>query len=120
MENPVFVTLRDQKLELEFTMAAWDRLEEEIGTLDELEEKLTARGRLRVIARAAAILAQHQDPEITAEYIFSLMEPRDVRAVSTAIVKAITQGLSMEEKPDGGQMHDVVLEEIDAKKERAD
>ena len=118
-KQSISITLQGETFPLRFTMEAWEKLEDEICTLDELEEQMQKKGRLRVIVQVAALLAQPDQPEVTPEYIFNAMEPRDVRRVTAAIMQAITDGLKMEEKQDEGEIHDVVLEEIEAKKERA-
>ncbi len=119
MKKPVILNLQGNEIELRFTMAAWERMEDEICTLEELRERMQQKGRLRLIAQVAALLAQDAQPETTAEYIFSSMRPADLRAVSAAIMQAITDGLSMDEKADGKKARDAVLEEIESKKEKA-
>ena len=116
MRLPTVIKLQGQEIELRFTMGSWERLEDEVCTLDELEEKLQGKGRLRLIAKVASILSvQALEPDM----LFAMMQPADVRGVTAAIMKAITDGLKMEEKQGEGEIHDVVLEEIDAKKEKA-
>ena len=116
MRFPTVIKLQDNEIEFKFTMAAWERLEDEVCSLDELEEKLQGKGRLRLITKVASILSvQPLGPDA----LFDMMRPADVRRVTAAIMQAITDGLKMEEKQGESDVHDVVLEEIDAKKEKA-
>lgn len=119
MKKPVILNLHGNEIELRFTMSVWERLEDEICTLEEFQKRMQQKGRLRLIAQVAAILAQDAQPEITAEFIFNSMRPADLRTVSTAVMQAITNGLSMDEKADGENVRDAVLDEIESKKEKA-
>lgn len=116
MKDPTVIKLQGYEFRLKFTMDAWERLENEVCPLDDLQAKLGGEGRLRTITKVASIMAE---PAAEPDALFRLMEPRDVRAMTAAIMAAITEALKMEEEPDGGQAHDVVLEEIDAKKNEA-
>ena len=116
MRFPTVIQLQDHEIKLEFTMAAWERLEDEVCSLDELEDKLQGKGRLRLITKVASILAvQPMEPDA----LFAMMRPADVRKVTAAILQALTAGLKMEEKQGESAVHDVIREEIDAKKEKA-
>lgn len=119
MKKPVILNLQGNEIELRFTMAAWERMEDEICTLEDLQKRMQQQGRLRLIAQVAALLSQDAQPGTTAEMIFDNMRPADLRTVSAAVMQAITDGLTMDEKADGEEARDAVLEEIESKKEGA-
>lgn len=117
MGKRVFVTLHGQKIELRFTMCAWETIENDIAPLEELTAKMQQKGRLRLIPRVVSILAAESG--MTAEQVFEAMEPADVRQCTDAIMRAITAGLRMDEKGEEGKPKDAVLEEIESKKNQA-
>ena len=104
---------------LRFTMDVWERLETEIGLIGEIPDMISKRrDRLRMSSRVAAIMAA--DEAVTPETIWANMEPRDLRVLNAVIMQAISENLAMEtETEDENAVHDVVLEEIEAKKETA-
>lgn len=104
---------------LHFTMDIWERLENEVALIGDIGDKIsTGRNRLRTSAQVAAILAD--DEAVTADAIWHAMIPPDLRTLNTAITLCITENMKMETtQEDEGEIHDVILEEIEAKKETA-
>ena len=107
------------ELSLRFTMDIWDRLESEICMIGDIGDKIsTDRDRLHNTARIAAIMADNE--KVTEAAIWANMEPKDLRHLNNAITRCISENLAMEvEKEDEDAVHDVVLEELEAKKETA-
>ena len=107
------------ELTLHFTMGIWERLENEICMIGDVGEKISeGKDRLRTSAKIAALMAD--DPNVTEENIWANMEPRDVRELNKGIMQAVAENLAMETaQEDEGEVHDVILEEIEAKKEPA-
>ena len=107
------------ELTLHFTMDIWERMENEICMIGDVGDRISqGKDRLRTSARIAALMAD--DAAVTEETIWANMEPRDVRALNQAIMEAVAENLAMETaKDDEGEIHDVILEEIEAKKEPA-
>lgn len=104
---------------LRFSMDVWEKLESEICMIGDIGEKISnGKDRLRSAAKIAAIMAA--DENVTADSIWANMEPRDLRVLNTAITRCISENLFMEtETDDENAVHDVVLEELEAKKETA-
>lgn len=104
---------------LHFTMDIWERLESEVCMIGDIGEKIsTGKNRLRTSAQVAAILAD--DETVTAETIWQAMTPAELRTLNNAITLCISENLKMETtQEDEGAIHDVVLEELEAKKETA-
>lgn len=104
---------------LRFTMDIWERLENEVAMIGDIGEKISAgKNRLRASAQVAAILAD--DENVTSDTIWQAMVPADLRRLNTAITLCISENLKMETtQEDEGEIHDVILEEIEAKKETA-
>ena len=107
------------EITLRFTMDIWARLESDVCPIGDIGDRISfGKDRLRDSARIAAIMAA--DEHVTSDTIWQNMEPRDVRRLNSAITQAIAENLSMEvETEDEGAVHDVVLEELEAKKETA-
>ena len=104
---------------LHFTMDIWERLETDFCMIGDVGEKISeGKDRLRTSAKIAALMAD--DPNVTEESIWANMEPRDVRELNNGIMQAVAENLAMETaQEDEGDVHDVILEEIEAKKEPA-
>ena len=104
---------------LRFSMDVWEKLESEICMIGDIGEKISkGKDRLRASAKIAAIMCA--DEGVTEADIWANMEPRDLRALNTAISQVIAENLAMETETDKeNTVHDVVLEDIEAKKETA-
>ena len=120
MTKEITVKLRNgYEFSLHFTMDVWEALEKSVCLIGDIGEKISeGKDRLRNSAKIAAIMAA--DSNATEEAIWANLEPRDVRTLNNAITRCISENLAMEtETDDEGAVHDVVLEEIEAKKEPA-
>ena len=107
------------ELSLRFTMDIWAKLESEICMIGDIGDKITNdKDRLHTAVRIAAIMTGNE--KIAAATIWGNMEPRDLRALNDSITRCISENLAMEtETEDENAVHDVVLEELEAKKETA-
>ena len=110
-------TLNGKNYPLTFSLDAMEQIEDEIGTMDTLNDAMTGKGRVRNIRRVLEILS---DGEITQEALSLHMRPAQLPHAMEAIWQAIGEGMRMETQEDAdGEETDVVLEEI-AKKETGD
>lgn len=112
------ITIGGTEYKLTFTMDAFEKIEDEIGMVDELTDKLTGKGRVRTVRRLLQILS---GGEITEEIIARKMIPAQIAQAITAIWAAIGEGMSMETTENQGEEEevDVALQEIE-KKETGD
>lgn len=110
--------LGGREIALQFTMDAWEKIEDEICMIDALGDKMAGKGRLRAVAQILSILAVEP---ITPEQIWAMLTPPAVKAATNAIWEAVAQGMNMEtNQEDDGAIHDVILEEIEKKETGAD
>ncbi len=107
------------ELTLRFTMDVWAKIESEICMIGDIGDKISNdKDRLQIAVKLASIMTG--GAKIPAAEIWGNMEPCDMRKLNKAIMQVITENLAMEtETEDEGAVHDVVLEEIEAKKETA-
>jgi len=112
------ITLGGTEYKLTFTMDAFEQIEDEIGMVDELTDKLTGKGRIRTVRRLLQILS---GGEITEEIIACKMIPAQIAQAIMAIWAAIGEGMSMETTEDQGEEEevDVALQEIEKKEPEA-
>ena len=110
----VFLTIAQHEYELVFGMPEWLKFEDEIGMIEDFEDIVNRKGRLRIIPKMVAILSVEQP--VSAEQILRDMEPEDVREAVFRLRRAIQVGLRMTvEKGDENEVVDEVLEEIEKK-----
>lgn len=112
------IILDNHEIELQFTTPVWEKIEEKIGLIDNFEELMSSKGRLRRIAEMVAIMNVQQP--CSAEEIFRKMEPSDVRLIVAELRQVIRHGLKMDVKKGEDQVVDEVLEEIEKKETQAD
>lgn len=112
------VTIGNHEYEFDFTMPVWEKFENEVCLIDDFDQMMNQKGRLRKIALAAAILSVEQP--VSAEKLFRDMTPADVRVVVAEIRAAIRKGLKMEVKQGEDRVVDEVLEELEKKETQAD
>lgn len=105
--------LAGKEIPLRFDMQAWEEIENTCCLIGDLGDRINQKGRLRLGAKVAAILAH--DPQITEDWIFQHMRPADFRLLAEAVTGAIAQGLAMEQEQDDGEVRDVILDEIEKK-----
>ena len=102
------IVIAGKTINLTFNMHDWERVEDEVCTLDELDSALTKKGRIKNIYKLVAILAH--DEVITPEWLSLNVQPYQIKAlvqeINTTIIKALNR------KDDDNTVHDTVLEEI--------
>lgn len=105
-------TVSGHEYTLRFSMATWEKIEDDVCPVDDLGDKLAGRGRIRAIIQVFAILAGVDPDEIR-----NTAEPSDLRGMMQAIWKAINTGMKMTTQPGDDREVDVTLEEIEKKEE---
>ena len=105
-------TVSGHEYTLKFSMATWEKLEDEVCAVDDLGDKLAGRGRIKAIINTFAILAGVDPDEIR-----NTAEPSDMRSMMQAIWKAINAGMKMVTQSGDDREVDVTLEEIEKKEE---
>lgn len=113
-----------RKAELLLTMQSWEEMEEEVGLLDDFDELMTGRERLKNMRLCAEVLSregarQGKGEELPADWLREHMRPAQVRLLSSAIRLAVTEGMRMETTKGEDQATDAILAKIE-KKEPAD
>lgn len=112
--NQTTIILKKREIALKFTIDAWEQMENEVCTLDELDAKMASKGRLRVIAALLSILSQYSaGPALTKDEAWALLCPANVKRASDGIVKEVVRAMKMESENDDDGVVDVVLEEIE-------
>ena len=107
------IIIGGKEYNLQFTMAVWERLENEICMVEEFDETMVQKGRLRKAAKLVSIMSEEP---VTAEEIWNAMKPADVRNIVGEAREIIREGLKMKvKKDDEDKVVDVVLEEIEKK-----
>lgn len=114
------ITINDRTAELILSMASWEEMEEAVGTLDEFDDLMTGRQRLRSMRMCAEILAregarQGKGDELPADWLKENMQPAEVRLLGAALRLAITEGMRMQTKQGGDQATDRILAQIEKK-----
>ena len=126
-EKGACIRIGARALRLRLNMAALEDIEAQYGTLGGLLDALASGERaLEAMYDALAILAngelqaQEKDPDVTPAWIRCRMRPGQIGAAQAAMQAAIAEGMRMEEgDADGDGPVDVVLEEIESKKNTA-
>lgn len=114
------ITINDRTAELILSMASWEEMEEAVGTLDEFDDLMTGRQRLRNMRMCAEILAregarQGKGDELPADWLKENMQPAEVRLLGAALRLAITEGMRMQTKQGEDQATDRILAQIEKK-----
>ena len=122
MENKFTVEIGGRVIPLKYTMRELADMEEAIGTMDQFKELiLTGRKRLRNTATAIRIMGNAglkeagQAADLTDDWLLDNMDTQKIKAYQIAVLGAFTGGWKMETEEE--KEHDVVLEEIERKKE---
>ena len=122
MENKFTVEIGGREIPLKYTMRELADMEEQIGTMDQFRDLiLEGRKRLRNMAAAIRIMgnaglkAAGQEPDLTDDGILDAMETSKIKTYQIAVLAAFTGGWKMETEEE--KEHDVVLEDIERKKE---
>ena len=116
------VRLGEREIPLKFTMEEFAEIEETIGNLSLIDEiLLQGKQRIRNLATAIRIMGNAglagagEKPDLTDKTVMDLMKPRKLVEYQTAAISAINQGMLVESNED--EVHDIVLEDIETKKE---
>lgn len=122
MENKFTVEIGGRVIPLKYTMRELADMEEQIGTMDQFRDLiLEGRKRLRNMAAAIRIMGNAglkeagQEPDLTDDKVLDAMDPNKMKTYQIAVLAAFTGGWKMETEEE--KEHDVVLEEIERKKE---
>ena len=122
MENKFTVEIGGREIPLKYTMRELADMEEQIGTMDQFRDLiLEGRKRLRNMAAAIRIMGNAglkeagQEPDLTDDGVLDAMDPQKMKAYQISVLAAFTGGWKMETEEE--KEHDVVLEEIERKKE---
>ena len=116
------VRLGEREIPLKFTMEEFAEIEEAVGNLSLIDEiQLKGKQRIRNLATAIRIMGNAglagagEKPDLTDKIVMNLMKPRKLVEYQTAAISAINQGMLVESNED--EVHDIVLEDIERKKE---
>lgn len=109
--------------DLVLDMTSWEAIEEEVGRLDDFDEMLESRQRLRYIRQIVSIMAAEgnrlgRGEPMPADWIKENAKPYHGRMMSTAIKLAVVEGMRMESNKDaesGDVVVDAALSEIEKK-----
>lgn len=116
------VEIGGRVIPLKYTMPELADMEEAIGTMDQFRDLiLTGRKRLRNMATAirimgnAGLIEKGEKGDLTDEWVLDNMDTGKVKTYQIQILAAFTGGWKMETEEE--KEHDLVLEEIERKKE---
>ena len=122
MENKFTVEIGGRVIPLKYTMRELADMEEQIGTMDQFRDLiLEGRKRLRNMASAVRIMGNAglkdagEADDLTDDWLLDNMDPGKIKAYQIAVLAAFTGGWKMETEEE--KEHDVVLEEIERKKD---
>ena len=125
MEN-VTLKIGERKIPLRFRMNQFIEIEETVGNLGEVRDLiLNGKHRLSNLVTVIRILgnaglkAAKQEPDLTDEWLKENMDPHALRAYQIGVLACLTQESysEAEEEKNENTERDLVLEEINAKKE---
>lgn len=120
------ITIQKREIPLRFDMTAYEMIEARWEGYAEMLDALSARKtrsrtlcELIAIFGNAALIAQGREPDLTHDWVASNMSPRQRGEADRAVGAAIREGMRMEEDEADEAPQDVVLEELEAKKNGA-
>ena len=118
----ITVEIGGRVIPLKYTMRELADMEEQIGTMDQFRDLiLEGRKRLRNMASAVRIMGNAglkdagEADDLTDDWLLDYMDPGKIKAYQIAVLAAFTSGWKMETEEE--KEHDVVLEEIERKKD---
>ena len=119
----ITVEIGGRVIPLKYTMRELADMEEQIGTMDQFRDLiLEGRKRLRNMAAAIRIMGNAglkdagEEADLTDDGVLDAMDPNKMKTYQIAVLAAFTGGWKMETEEE--KEHDVVLEEIERKKEK--
>ena len=117
------VKIAGQEIPLRYTMRELADMEEAIGTMDNFRDLiLKGKRRLRNMVTAirimgnAALEKEGKNPALTDDWLLDHMDPGQIKSYQIAVLGAFTDGFRMEIENQQGR--DLVLEELERKKEK--
>ena len=125
MDN-LTLKIGDRKIPLRFRMKQFIELEEELGNLIDIKEKLLSdRHRLKTLVFTIRVLgnagleAAGEEPDLTEEWLEEHMEPHGLMAYQIAVLACLSKETASQaqQEENENKERDLVLEEINAKKE---
>lgn len=109
------------EIPLLFNVGVWGDIEEQVCTMNELEEYMTGKKRVSTVVKMVAIMGnaalveQGKKPVLTEQWLRKNMPPKTVTEAQMAIMEAITEGMTTETVQKDGEEIDLVLAEIEKK-----
>ena len=117
------VKIAGQEIPLRYTLRELSAMEEAIDTMDNFRDLiLKGKRRLRNMVTAirimgnAALEKEGKNPALTDDWLLDHMDPGQIKAYQIAVLGAFTDGFRMENENQQGR--DLVLEELERKKEK--
>lgn len=117
------MTIGGREIPLRYTMLELADMEEAIGTMDNFRDLiLKGKQRLRNMAAAIRIMGNSglshagETADLTDEWLLNHMDPGKLKSYQITVLGVFTNGFEMETNNEGGE-RDLVLEEIERKKE---
>ena len=122
--DSVIIKIGGREIPLRFRMNQFIQAEQEVGNLGEIEENILNgkdRGQnlvkmIRIMGNAGLKHAGEKD-DLTDEWLAEEMLPGLLRAYQMAVLACMTIETSIESKEDESEERDLVLEEINKKKD---
>lgn len=127
-EKGACIRIGGRALPMALNMAALERIDARFGSFGQMLGAMEEMGEgdCGNMLEVAAILAcgaqemRDEAPDVTADWIKRHMRPSQITALSRAVGEAISEGMRREEGDPGDDApQDVVLEELEAKKNTA-
>ena len=125
MDN-ITLNIGDKKIPLRFRMNQFIELEEKLGNLGEIRDKITTdRSRLTnlvfviMVLGNAGLKAEGQEPDLTEEWLRENMEPHALMAYQIAVLGCLSKENESQAAREENEHkeRDLVLEELQAKKD---
>lgn len=117
------ITIGGREIPLRYTMRELADMEEAIGTMDNFRDLiLQGKKRLRNMAAAIRIMGNSglshagEKADLTDDWLLDHMNPGKLKSYQITVLGVFTAGFEMETNSDGRE-RDLVLEEIERKKE---
>ena len=125
--NNIRIKIGERDIPLKFTMREFGDIEEQIGNLGEirkliLEDKKRSRNLVAVlrILGNAWLKAEGKEPDLTDDWLLEEMDPHLLMAYQLAVLACMSRDTESEaaKEENESKERDLVLEEINEKKER--
>ena len=125
--NNIRIKIGERDIPLKFTMREFGDIEEQIGNLGEirkliLEDKKRSRNLVAVlrILGNAGLKAEGKEPDLTDDWLLEEMDPHLLMAYQLAVLACMSRDTESEaaKEENESKERDLVLEEINEKKER--